>query len=67
MDDEGAIRRGNRIRITAGTFENFEAVVTAVNPDTGRISAEIVIFGKSTPVEIGPHEAERIPWQKGRE
>jgi transcription antitermination factor NusG len=31
--DTGGIRRGNCIRITAGTFEGFEAIVTAVDQD----------------------------------
>ncbi len=63
QDQSDSLRRGNRIRITAGTFEGFEAVVTAVDQDAKRVSAEIHVFGKATPVELGLSEVERIPWR----
>ena len=52
---------GNRIRIIAGTFEGFEAVVTNVDETAGKVFAEIWIFGKATPVELSRHDAVQIP------
>lgn len=60
MSDQSELTVGDRIRIVAGTFENFEAIVTAVDANSGRISAEIWIFGKATPVELERGEAVRI-------
>jgi transcription antitermination factor NusG len=63
QDQSDGLRRGNRIRITAGTFEGFEAVVTVVDQGAKKVSAEIHIFGKATPVELRLGEVERIPWR----
>ena len=56
------IRPGDHVRITAGTFEGFEAVVVAVDSATAIVSAEIHIFGKATPVQVPAGDAQRIPW-----
>ncbi|REK17885.1 MAG: hypothetical protein DWQ37_05005 [Planctomycetota bacterium] len=52
--------RGTRIRIISGTFETFEAIVSAVDETTGKVSAEIWIFGKATPVELERGQFVRI-------
>jgi transcription antitermination factor NusG len=52
---------GDRIKILAGTFEDFEAVVTSVDEAAGKVSAEIWIFGKATPVEVQRNEVTRAP------
>ena len=62
-DDSSELQHGNRIRIISGTFENFEAVVAGVS-ESGKVSAEIWIFGKCTPVDLAISEVERIPWRK---
>jgi len=60
MDHNAPLVPGDRIRILAGTFEGFEAYVVAIDQSTGSISAEIRIFGRATPVELLPDDAERI-------
>ncbi len=52
---------GDRIKIIAGIFENFEAIVTRVDEAAGIVFAEIWVFGVATPVEISRHDAVRIP------
>jgi transcription antitermination factor NusG len=54
------IRPGDRIRIVGGVFKNFEAIATAVDGQTGMISAEINIFGRITPIEVPIGEARRM-------
>ena len=63
MSSEAPIRRGDCIRILAGTFEGFEAVVVAVDAATAIVSAEIRIFGRATPVEVPLDDAQRISRQ----
>jgi len=61
MGEHTLIRPGDRIRILAGTFEGFEAVVVAVHAVTFTVSAEIRIFGRATPVDVPLDDAQRIP------
>lgn len=63
MSDDAPILPRNRVRITAGTFEGFEAVVVAVDVPTATVSAEIHIFGVATPVEVPVGDVQRMPWQ----
>ena len=50
--------KGQRIRIVGGTFERFEAVVIETDAATGRIHADIIIFGRTTPVELKPSDCQ---------
>jgi len=45
-------RSGDRVKITEGTFENFEGEVSAIDETNGRVTVMINIFGRSTPVEL---------------
>jgi transcriptional antiterminator NusG len=51
---------GDRVKVTAGTFENFEGEVHAIDQANGRVTVMINIFGRSTPVEIDYWEIEGI-------
>jgi transcriptional antiterminator NusG len=44
--------KGDRVKITEGTFENFEGDVDSIDEANGRITVMINIFGRSTPVEL---------------
>jgi transcription antitermination factor NusG len=59
-DPTDALETGDRIKILAGTFERFEAIVTRVDEAGGKVFAEIWIFGRATPVEIPRQDARRI-------
>lgn len=43
---------GDRVKITEGTFENFEGDVESIDAANGRVTVMINIFGRSTPVEL---------------
>ncbi len=55
-----AFTTGDRVKITTGTFENFEGEVDAIDEANGRVTVMINIFGRSTPVEIDYWEIEAI-------
>ncbi|MEX0793022.1 MAG: transcription termination/antitermination protein NusG [Pirellulaceae bacterium] len=43
---------GEHVRITEGTFENFEGDVEGIDETNGRVTVMINIFGRTTPVEM---------------
>lgn len=45
-------KKGDRVKINEGTFENFEGDVDTIDEGTGRVQVMINIFGRSTPVEF---------------
>lgn len=47
-----AFRKGDRVKINEGTFENFEGEVDTLDETNGRVTVMINIFGRSTPVEL---------------
>ena len=55
-----AFSPGDRVKITEGTFENFEGEVDAIDETNGRVTVMINIFGRSTPVELEYWQIESI-------
>ncbi len=51
---------GSRVRISYGTFENFEGEVTLVDDDTNRLTITIKIFGRQTPIELEAWQVEPV-------
>ena len=50
---------GETVTIIDGAFENFEGTIDAVDPDRGKLSVSVSIFGRSTPVEVEYWQVER--------
>lgn len=51
-------RRGERVRIRSGPFENFDGIVDAVLLREVRIIVRV--FGSVTPVDLGFDEVEKL-------
>jgi transcription termination/antitermination protein NusG len=51
---------GERVKITEGTFENFEGEVDNIDESNGRVTVMINIFGRSTPVELEYWQIEAV-------
>src|SRR5262249_42774644 len=46
------VKKGDRVKINEGTFENFEGEVDNINEASGRVSVIINIFGRPTSLEL---------------
>ena len=55
-----AFTSGDHIKITEGTFENFEGEVHDIDETNGRVTVMINIFGRSTPVELEYWQIESV-------
>jgi transcription termination/antitermination protein NusG len=55
-----AFNTGDHIKITEGTFENFEGEVHSIDEANGRVTVMINIFGRSTPVELEYWQIESV-------
>lgn len=45
-------KKGDKVKMTEGPFENFEGVVDEINAQKGTVRVIVSIFGRPTPVEI---------------
>lgn len=55
-----AFKKGDRVKINEGTFENFEGEVEAIDEANGRVTVMLSIFGRSTPVDIEYWQIENV-------
>ena len=53
-------KKGDRVKINEGTFENFEGEVEAIDEANGRVRVLLSIFGRSTPVDIEYWQMESV-------
>lgn len=51
---------GDRVKISEGTFENFEGDVGGIDEANGRVTVNINIFGRSTPVELEYWQIQKV-------
>ena len=55
-----AFKKGDRVKINEGTFENFEGEVEQIDEANGRVTVMLSIFGRSTPVDIEYWQIEAV-------
>ena len=53
-------KKGDQVKITSGSFENFEGEVDTVDEKRGMVTLIVEIFGRSTPVEVEYWQVERL-------
>ncbi len=45
-------KKGDKVKVTEGPFENFEGVVDEINVQKGTVRVVVTIFGRPTPIDI---------------
>jgi transcriptional antiterminator NusG len=55
-----AFDKGEMVRITEGSFANFNGVVDEYDLEHGTLKLNVSIFGRSTPVDISYTQVEKI-------
>ncbi len=53
-------RKGDRVKIKEGAFQNFEGNVEAIDETKGLITVLLTIFGRSTPVDVEYWQLEKL-------
>ena len=52
--------QGESVRIKEGPFTNFNGTIEELNPARGKLKVSVMIFGRSTPVELEYWQVERL-------
>jgi len=55
-----AFKRGDSVRVTSGPFVDFIGKVEEVNPEKGRATVMLSLFGRETPVDLDFLGVEKI-------
>jgi len=54
------LKKGEVVKITEGSFENFEGEVDSVDEKRGMVTVVLEVFGRPTPVEVEYWQLERV-------
>ena len=52
-------REGDSVQLVRGVFESFEGTIVRIDRESGKVTVEIEIFGRITPVEVEPQDLGR--------
>lgn len=55
-----AFKKGDKVKVREGPFENFEGLVDEINTQKGTVRVIVTIFGRSTPIEIEYWQVEQL-------
>ena len=55
-----AFKKGDRVKVTEGPFENFEGTVEEIDAQKGKVRVIVTIFGRATPIEIEYWQVEQL-------
>ncbi len=51
---------GDMVKIVSGPFSEFEGVIDKVSHDSHKLTVNVAVFGRVTPVELNTDQVERI-------
>lgn len=51
---------GETVKVKEGAFENFEGVVSTIDPERGTMKLKVLIFGRQTTVEMEYYQVEKL-------
>jgi len=54
------IKPGDQVKITDGAFESYEGEVESVDERRGMVNVMVSIFGRTTPIEVGYWQLEKV-------
>ncbi|MBW6515414.1 MAG: transcription termination/antitermination protein NusG [Candidatus Cloacimonetes bacterium] len=52
--------QGDMVKIISGPFTEFEGVIEKVSQDSHKLTVNVAVFGRVTPVELNTDQVERI-------
>lgn len=52
--------KGDLVKVTEGSFENFEGNIDTIDEHRGMVTVLLTIFGRSTPVEVEYWQLEKL-------
>jgi transcriptional antiterminator NusG len=55
-----SFKKGDKVKVTEGPFENFEGMVDEIDTQRGRVRVIVTIFGRPTPIEIEYWQLEQV-------
>ncbi len=53
-------KKGDKVKVREGPFENFEGVVDEINTQKGTVRVIVTIFGRATPIDIEYWQVEPV-------